>query len=206
MARFRDLTVSAFLDALASPEPTPGGGTAAAVAGAMGAGLLIMVAGLAKTRHDSDEDRGALTTARARLAALRDHLATLADTDSEAFNRVLAAYRLPAGTEAEKAARRQEIQHALRAATEAPMDTLRSSVEAIQHGRTVAAHGHRAAASDVRTALELLEGAAAGAVANVEANLTTLADQGWRDAAAAEARALADRMTAHLKAARAALG
>src|SRR5262245_13061883 len=122
MLRFADHTISAFVDALASPQPTPGGGTAAAVAGSMAAALLMMVAGLPKTRGNTDAERVQLTETRAALSSVRDRLLALADEDTEAYNRVVAAYRLPKSSDAEKAARRQAIADGMRAATETPLN------------------------------------------------------------------------------------
>src|SRR6478735_5132159 len=113
MPRFADLTVAQFLDALANPDPTPGGGTAAAVAGAIGVSLLTMVSGLAKTRHQTETEAQAMATARAALGGIRERLVTLADTDTEAFNRVMAAYRLSKTTDEDKAARKEAVQRAL---------------------------------------------------------------------------------------------
>ena len=79
MARFADLSVSAFLDALASSEPTPGGGTAAAIAGAMGASLLMMVAGLSKSRTGTDEERVALAEAAAASSPTATATSLVAD-------------------------------------------------------------------------------------------------------------------------------
>src|ERR1700752_94842 len=134
MARFADLTVAQFLDALASPEPTPGGGTAAAIAGATGVALLTMVAGLSKTRHQTSDEAQALAAVRTALVPVRERLRTLADVDTEAFNQVMAAYRLPKATDAETAARKEAVQHALKAATEAPLETLRATAEAVTPG------------------------------------------------------------------------
>src|SRR5688572_6996789 len=77
MSKFVDQRLSAFLDALASAEPTPGGGTAAAIAGAMGVSLLMMVGGLSKSRAGAEAERVALAEARAALASIRDRLAGL---------------------------------------------------------------------------------------------------------------------------------
>jgi formiminotetrahydrofolate cyclodeaminase len=194
MAGFADLTVSAFFDALASPEPTPGGGTAAAVAGGMGASLLMMVAGLAKSRNDTEVERVRLKEARAALSSIRDRLLALADTDAAAYNEVVAAYRLPKATDPEKAARKQAVQRAMRAATDVPLEALRVVLEAAPHARVVAEHGNRSAASDVRVALELLEAAAAGATANVEINLSNLDDEAYRKTAAATVMELNSRL------------
>jgi formiminotetrahydrofolate cyclodeaminase len=205
MARFADLTVSAFTDALASADPTPGGGTASAVAGAMGAALLMMVAGLQKTRGNNDEERATLSEARASLTSVRDRLLTLADTDTEAYNSVIAAFRLPKATDAEKAARKQAIQNGTRAATEAPLEIMRTTVEAATLARPVAQFGNANAASDVRVALELIEAAAAGASANVEINLSGLDDEAFRKSAADEMVELSNRLTECVATARSAL-
>jgi len=179
VTRFSDMTVSQLLAALASSEPTPGGGTAAAITGAMGASLLVMVTGLAKSRSNTDDEKAALAKARAALQPIADRLLALADADTVAFNAVMDAYRLPKGTDADKAARTVAIQAALHGATVAPLDTLRACVEAIDHGRAVASHGNRAAASDVGVAVGLLKAAADGAAANVRINLTSLKDQAF---------------------------
>jgi glutamate formiminotransferase/formiminotetrahydrofolate cyclodeaminase len=205
MPRFADLTVAQFLDAVASPEPTPGGGTAAAIVAATGAALLAMVAGLTKTRHQTAEEAQALAAARTAISDIRARLLTLADVDSEAFNQVMAAYRLPKGTEEEKAARKIAVQRALRAATDAPVDTLRATADAFAQARIVAAYGNRTAESDVRTAIELLEAAAAGAAANVEINLAGLSDEDYRRTTAAAAVEITNRVTEEAAAARGAL-
>ena len=205
MPRFADLTISTFVDALSSTEPTPGGGTAAAVSGAMGAALLMMVAGLHKTRGNADAERVQLTEARAALTSVRDRLLTLADTDSEAYNKVIAAYRLPKNTDEEKSARKQSAQQGMRAATQAPLEILRTTVEAVKHGRVVGQYGNPAAASDVRVALELLEAAAAGAAANVEINLVSLDDEAFKKASASSVVELSNALNEDIAAARSAL-
>lgn len=177
MPRFAELSVSEFLDALSSSDPTPGGGTASAIAGATGASLLMMVAGLAKSRNNSDEEREALGRARSTIADLRAEMLALADADASAFDEVMAAFKLPKGTDEEKAARSAAIQRGYRGATEVPLDTLRVVSSALAQAETVAALGNRSATSDVGVAIGLLEAAAAGATANVQINLGSLKDQ-----------------------------
>ena len=183
MSRFVDRQLSGFLDALASPEPTPGGGTAAAIAGAMGASLLMMVAGLAKSRTGTEEERVALSEARAALTGVRERLVALADTDSEAFNQVMAAYRLPKTSDADKAARKEAIQQGLKAATTAPLDTLRAASDGLRLGRVVKEHGNPSADSDVDVGIGLLRAAADGAAANVRINLESVHDEVFKKAA-----------------------
>ena len=195
------MTVRQLLDALASPNPTPGGGTASALAGAMGTSLLIMVTGLAKSRNNSDEEKSALAAARDALTPLTTHLTELADADTQAFDRVMAAYRLPKNSDAEKSARTHAIQTALQGATTVPLDTLRACADALRHARAVAEFGNRSAASDAGVAVSLLKAAAAGAHANVQINLDGIKDDAFKTATAAEAGRLTSAVAADAAAA-----
>jgi methenyltetrahydrofolate cyclohydrolase len=205
MSKFVEQPLSGFLDALASAQPTPGGGTASAIAGAMGASLLMMVGGLSKSRAGTDTERVALTEARAALGSIRDRLAGLGDIDADAFNQVMAAYRLPKDTDHEKSARREAIQQSLKAATIAPLDTLRAAGEALRLARVVAQHGNRSAASDVGVGIALLEAAAKGAAANVRVNLVSVLDEPFKTSAAADVDAVDKQVRADAAAAIAAL-
>jgi formiminotetrahydrofolate cyclodeaminase len=190
------MTVAQLLAALASPDPTPGGGTAAAIAGAMGTSLLQMVAGLAKSRHNTDDERDTLSRARAAIAPLGARLAQLADDDTAAFNAVMAASRLPKATDAERSMRTAAIQSALRGATIVPLDTLRVCADAMSQSRIVAAHGSRSAASDVGVAIGLLKAAADGAAANVRINLSSLKDDAFASATNVEITRLVNQAAA----------
>jgi formiminotetrahydrofolate cyclodeaminase len=193
---FSSRSVHDFIHSLASAAPTPGGGTAAAIAGAMGTGLFAMVAGLTRTRGNSDEERTALAAARARLLPLADDLERCADRDSDAFNAVMAAYRLPKGTDEEKAARKSAVGEAMRGATAAPLETVRLATQALEIGETVARFGNLSAASDAGVGCGLLVAAAEGAAANVRVNLDALSDESYRNAASAETAALLERVHA----------
>ncbi len=196
MNRFADLTVAQLLAALASPDPTPGGGTAAAITGAMGTSLLVMVTGLAKSRNNLDDEKAALATAGAALGPIASRLMQLADADSQAFNDVMAAYRLAKATDVDKAARTRAIQAALRGATDVPLDTLRACVDALAQSGLVLAYGNPSAASDAGVAIGLLKAAAAGAAANVRINLTGLKDAAFAEAAGAETTRLLEAAAA----------
>lgn len=205
MPRFADLSISEFLDALSSPNPTPGGGTAAAVCGSIAVALLIMVASLNKTKTNADVERSALIDARRALEPIKRRLLELGDADSTAFDEVMAAYRLPKLNDEEKARRKHAVQRSLRAATQVPLDTLRAMTDAIDHAPSVARFGNRAALSDIRVALELFEASSAGAAANVEINLTGLEDEAFRKSVAADVLTLTNRVKEHTANARAAL-
>ena len=167
------------LAAFASSDPTPGGGSASAMASAVGASLLMMVAGLPKTRSGSDEDRQALAEARAALGTAQHALERAVDQDTAAYDRVAAAYKLPKATEAEQGARKAAIQRALRAATDVPLEVMRLSAGGLVAAVAVARHGHKAAASDVGVAVGLLEAGLAGARLNVEINVGSLSDTAY---------------------------
>ena len=179
------MTVAQLLAALGSADPTPGGGTAAAIAGAMGASLLLMVTGLSKSRNNLDDEKAALAKARAALEPVVARLMDL-DADTDAFDEVMAAYRLAKASDEDKAARSRAIQAALRGATEIPLETLRAAVDAISHARVVADYGNQSAASDVGVAIGLLKAAADGAAANVRINLAGLKDEAFKTATDAE--------------------
>jgi formiminotetrahydrofolate cyclodeaminase len=174
-----DLSLKQLLDAFSSSDPTPGGGSASALAGAVGSALLAMVAGLPKTRDGSDEDRAALAPAREALLALRDELAALVDRDTAAYDEVVAAFRLPKVTDEEKTMRTAAIQRALRQATETPLAVMRACGLAAQHGQTVARHGNPSASSDVHVGLELAAAGLRGARLNVEINLGSVKDESY---------------------------
>jgi formiminotetrahydrofolate cyclodeaminase len=188
-----DRTLRDLLAAFSAPDPTPGGGSASALASAVGVSLLMMVAGLAKTRNGSDDDRAALATASGALASIRDELAAAIDADAAAYDRVVAAYKLPKATSGELQVRKSAIQDALRAATDVPLSVMRLSARGCDEGGTIAAHGHRAAASDVGTAMTLLQAGLRGAGLNVEINLGGVSDPAYIHTAREEATRLAEQ-------------
>ena len=194
MSQYSHLSLAQLLDAFASNQPVPGGGSAAALAGAVGASLLIMVAGLPKTRHGTDEERSALTATAARLRPLRDELASLIDRDSEAYASVINAYRLPRSTHAEQTARRDAIDEAMRAATEAPLATIRACERAMREAEVIVSSGAASASSDVAVGIELLKTAARGAGMNVDTNLAAVKDDEYVQRVSQELRDLEQAM------------
>jgi len=174
--KLTDRTVAQLLEAFASPEPTPGGGSAAALAGAMGASLLAMVAGLPKSRAATAEDAARLAAAGSRCRAIAADLVTVVDRDSEAYQLVMAAYRRAKTTDEEKSARSAAIQDAMRAAIAAPLDVMRGCAAAAEQGVVVAAMGNPSASSDAAVGFELLGAGLRGAKLNVEINLGSIKD------------------------------
>lgn len=197
MFALSSLPLTALLDRVASPEPTPGGGSVSAVAGAMGTALVQMVAGLPRTRHDNDEERAVLATLAAPLADLRARLLALADEDTAAFDGLMAAFRLPKSTDDEKAARREAIQAATREATTVPLQTAVAAARVLDLAGTVAALGNPSASSDLLVAAGMLRAAAEGGAANVRINLEGIKDDTFRADAAARIAAVLDEVATH---------
>jgi formiminotetrahydrofolate cyclodeaminase len=197
---YAEMALADLIDAFSSTDPVPGGGSAAALAGTVGASLLLMVAGIAKTRTGAPEETADLADAAARIRPLRDSLLELVDRDSDAYARVLAAFRLPKEP-ARSAERSTAVETAMRGATEVPLDTMRACQQALRGASVVAANGNRSAASDTGVAIELLLAGLRGARMNVDINLAALhdaeyvarvrteADQLGRDAASDAERA-----------------
>src|SRR5262245_23996070 len=179
MTSFAEMALADLMDAFSSTDAVPGGGSAAAVAGAVGVSLLMMVASLPKTKTGAPEETADLAEAASRLHPLRDALVELVDRDSDAYRQVLAAFRLPRVSDAEKAARREAIGGATRAAIDAPLDTMRLCQQALRGAVIVASNGSRKTTSDVGVAVELLSAALRGARLNVDINLAGLDDEAY---------------------------
>jgi methenyltetrahydrofolate cyclohydrolase len=195
-----DLVVVDLLDAFASSDPVPGGGSASALAGALGVSLLLMVADMTKTKTSAPEEAADLAEASARLRPRREELTELIDQDSDAYAAVVAAFKMAKGTDQEKASRREAIQAATQQATAVPLETMRVCQQALRGAVVVAGAGSRNAVSDVGVAVELLMAGLRGARMNVDINLGSLTDAQFvervsreRDALVADAEADAGR-------------
>jgi len=163
-----ELTIKDFAQDLGSEKPAPGGGSASGLAGALAGSLVKMVA------HLSGEGQEAIIS---QSQALSDELLDLVNRDTEAFNQVMAAFKLPKGTDEEKKERRQAIQAATRLATEVPLRVMEVSLEVLKLAREMAFHGNKNALSDAGVAGLLGVAACRGASYNVLINLPGLKDE-----------------------------
>lgn len=178
--RLAHLTLDRFLEVLGSDAPTPGGGAAGAVSGAIGAALIAMVGRLTVGKpgfEDVDDRMRALIEEAdaARLAFL-----DLADRDAHAFDGVMAAFRLPKETDEEKAARSAAIQAGYEHAATVPLEIARSAVDLMRLAEDATSMGNAQAASDGVSAAAHLYCAAICAIANVEINAASLKDEARR--------------------------
>jgi glutamate formiminotransferase/formiminotetrahydrofolate cyclodeaminase len=163
-----------FLDELASAAPTPGGGSAAAFTAAESAALIAMVAGLTigKKKYAEVEDR--MRVIQEEAEHLRQELAQTVDDDADAFAQLMAAFRMPKETDAEKKKRDESILMATYQAAEIPLRTVRAARDLLLLAKEVAESGNLNAISDAGTAAALAFAAAVSAGANVRINLLTL--------------------------------
>jgi methenyltetrahydrofolate cyclohydrolase len=183
-----DLPLGEFVRRLGSADPTPGGGAAAAVVGALGAALVEMTANLTigKPRFADVQQQAAAIQQRA--SELRQRLERLGDADAEAFEHVGAAYRLPRGDDAQKAARAQAIQKALCLAADVPHETAEIAAEVVALAEEAAPILNAAVISDVLVGALLAQAALNSAALNVEINLASMTDPATKDHYASELR------------------
>ena len=205
-ARFGGMTVDGFLDAMASKEPTPGGGAAAAIAGATGAALIAMVGRLTVGKPGSEDIDERMRALVGRADGARAEFLALGDQDAEAFEVVMTAFRLPKGSVVEKAARAEAIQAGLEGAAAVPLEIARRAVDLMELAEDATALGNPNAASDGMTAAGMLLAAVTGARANVAINASSLKDEARRHAMLEESDAIAARADALLAQCREAFG
>jgi methenyltetrahydrofolate cyclohydrolase len=191
-AALLSLPMRTLLDQLASAAPAPGGGAAAALAGAMGAALVQMTANLTLARPKLVDVHSAANGIEARAGEQRQRLQVLAAADATAYARVSAAYRMPKETEAERAARSAAIQMALVDAAGVPLDVVRECARLLVVCEDAAPILNAVVISDVLVGALLAHAALEASAANVEVNVGTFedaAEAGRLSAELAEARA-----------------
>jgi glutamate formiminotransferase / formiminotetrahydrofolate cyclodeaminase len=167
--------VEPFIEQLAAPTATPGGGSAAAASGAMAAGLAAMVASMSRGKKAYAQYETQLSEAIARLAQLREELKSAIDADAESYNTVMKAYK----SAKESADGDAAISSALKQATSVPLGVAEKVVEVAKIADTLKPITNPNMKSDLTTAVALAKAALEGALANVEINLDSLKDEGF---------------------------
>lgn len=193
--------LSTFLDDLASGEPTPGGGSAAALAGALGAALAAMVANLTVGRKRYVDVNPQMQAVLQEAEALRGRLTGLVAEDAAAFEQVRAAFRLPKDTAEEQAARHAAVQAAMQSASITPLETMRACIAVLRLAEQAVALGNVNAATDGAVGALLAQAGLRGAGLNVRVNLGGIEDRAFSAAseqAVAAMLAEADAITAHI--------
>ena len=174
-----EMTVSEFAAVMASDAPAPGGGSASALNGAIGAGLAAMVCALTKGRKKYAEYEELAVEAEKKAVELKDRFIKIIDTDTEAFNAVSAVFAMPKDTDEEKAARKAAMQEALKGCTVSPYEMMVLAAEALEIVSSLVGKTNATAGSDLGCAALNLRSAIQGAWMNVRINIAGISDEAF---------------------------
>ena len=183
-----------FLDAVATPSATPGGGSVSAYAGALAAALGQMVAGLSRKKKSQAEFTDQLSAALDELRRIADELAEAIDRDAASYDAVMAAFRLSQGDEQETRQREEAIQQATKGASEVPLQVAERAIALFERLGQLDAIVAASMRSDLQVARLMAEASARGALANVEINLDGLTDAGYVASMRRKLEALRERL------------
>ncbi len=172
--KLAELKTAEFVDLLASDAPAPGGGSAAALEGALGAALTAMVCGLTVGKKKYAEFEELAQSAQTKALDLKARFVDVMDRDTEAFNVVSAAFGMPKATDEEKAARSAAIQKGLEGCTKTPFEMMELAVETLELTASILGKSNDSAASDLGVSALSLRAAIQGAWLNVLINIGSL--------------------------------
>jgi glutamate formiminotransferase/formiminotetrahydrofolate cyclodeaminase len=176
------MPVDRFVDEVSSESPAPGGGSVAALAGSLAAGLSAMVANLTVGKKGYEVAWDELSEIAERAQAVKDRLVRAVDDDTDAFNQAMAAMRMPKGTPEEQAARSAALEAGYQQAARVPLGTARACLEAVSLSLVVAEKGNTNSASDAGVAALMGRAGVEGAVLNVLINLGSVKDEAFKQA------------------------
>lgn len=185
-----ELTLQQFIDKVISNDPVPGGGSVSALNGALAASLSAMVANLTVGRKKYAEVNDLMQELATRLETAARQLLADVDRDSEAYDRVFSAFKLPKDTDEQKAVRSEAIQRETKYAAQVPMEVARAVHDILPHIATVAQRGNSNAVTDACVAMMCARTAVLGALLNVKINLSSIKDEVFVKAMAEEAARL----------------
>lgn len=186
-----EMTIKDFIADLASSSPAPGGGGAAALAGAMGAALVSMVAELTLGKKGYEDVQAEVKEMGQEAQKLAQELMHYMDVDAEVFNRLMAAFKMPKATEEEKAIRAEALQKAYKEAADVPMQVAAKCLRVLRLCPEMARKGNRNAVSDVGVAAHAAWCGLKSALLNVQINMGSIKDSNY----VVEARAKIDELT-----------
>ena len=174
--KLEDLSIKEFLEKTASGSPVPGGGSVAALSAAVAAGLAEMVANLTIGKKGYEAKEKQMKIIAKAAAEYRNKFIKDIDRDSDAYNDVLAAFRLPKSSEQEKNIRKQAIQDAFKKASLVPLDVAKNALKIIELADRVVKHGNKNAVTDGAAAVMMARAAVLSALYNVKINLSSIKD------------------------------
>jgi len=195
---FTEQKISQFLDALASKEPVPGGGSGAALGGALAAALVNMVCNISIGKKGYEQAEEGMSEILEQSEALRAELTDLLEADTEAYSNVMAAYRMPQQGAEEKAAREEALQRALRQATHVPLSIADRCAQIVDLALPAAQKGNKWAVSDAGVAALLAEASMHASLLNVYINLGSLDGEEYKKSIRQKVRSIT-RHTAERK-------
>ena len=166
-----------FLEKMSSDTPTPGGGSASALAGALSASLVAMVAGLSSKKDKTKKKR--MEGIRKKGLSIQKRLSRAIDEDSRSFDAVIKAFRLPKNSEKERLRRVREIQKAYQRATLTPQLVCQQSLQLLEYSKTLILKGNPNAISDAGVAAFLADAAFAGGILNININLAAVTEKAF---------------------------
>ena len=194
--KLAEMTVTQFADVLASEAPAPGGGSTAALEGALGAALTAMVCRLTEGRKKYEEHQEFVLEVKEKATALQAQFLDVMDRDTEAFMVISNAYGMPKATDEEKAARSAAIQAGLVKSTETPMEMMELAAQTIVLTESLLGRFNTASASDLGVGALSLRAAVQGAWLNVLINIGSLQDQELAESYRTKGQALVDQVVA----------
>jgi formiminotetrahydrofolate cyclodeaminase len=190
MEKLIELELSEFLDELAANSPAPGGGSVAALSGALGAALASMVCTLTIGKEQYEDVEDTIKQLHKKSETIRKTLTQLIDTDTEAFNEVMKAFKLPKNTEQQKEERKQIIQQAYKTAANVPLETARICLKVLDIADKIADIGNQNSITDAAIAAIMAHAGVQAAVLNVKINLGSIKDPSFVESAKKEIKSL----------------
>jgi glutamate formiminotransferase/formiminotetrahydrofolate cyclodeaminase len=191
------MKIDEFADLLSTDAPAPGGGSVSALCGALSGALSSMVGALTHGKKGYEEVFDEVEEVGVAGQRLKDEFLADVDSDTEAFNSVMDAMRLPKKTDEDKAAREAAIQKANKEATLVPLNVLRRAKEAAEEARKIVEKGNRNSVSDGGVAALTARAAAEGAYLNIRINLPGVVDEEFKSRTLAEAEKIRQEVVAH---------
>lgn len=185
-----DRTVTGFIDLMASSEPAPGGGSAAALQGALGTALTAMVCALTIDKKKYADVQDLITAAQQEAVTLKKRYLDVIDRDTEAFNSVSAVFAMPKDTDEQKQSRTQAMQTALKACTQTPFEMMHLAYDSLKLTQSIVGRSNASAASDLGCAALSLKAAIQGAWLNVLINIGGITDEAFANQYRQEGQAL----------------
>lgn len=182
MTKLVNMKIIDFLNELASNSPAPGGGSVAALSGALGTALSSMVCSLTIGKEKYEEVQDEIKNVYKKSEQIRKKLTDLIDKDTEAFNDVMKAFKMPKETEKQKEDRMKAIQNGYKIATKVPLETAKNCEKILDIAMVVADKGNKNSITDAAVSALMAQAGVKSAILNVKINLGSIKDEDFVEA------------------------